>query len=79
VTTIALKRELIKAIDGIEDSKFLAAVYTIINEKSREEAYDLTNAQWKEVERRRKAYKSGQRKTYTLAETKKMMLATLKK
>ncbi len=79
MTATTLKKELIKAIDNISDAGFLQAVYTIVNEKSREEEYDLSPEQWAEIERRRKNYISGKSKTYTWEETKKMMRSTLRK
>ena len=79
MTATALKKELIKAIDNINDAGFLQAVYTIVNEKSHEHGHDLSAEQWTEIERRRKAYKSGKSKTYSWDETKKMMRSSLKK
>ncbi len=75
----SIKKELIKAIDSIYDANFLQAVYTIVNEKSREDEYELSAEQWSEIENRRKDYKGGKSKTYTWEETKKMMRTTLKK
>ena len=77
MTATALKKELHKAIDIIEDESFLKAVYTIMNEKIYD--YDLTSEQWTEIEKRRKLYKSGKSQTYTWEEAKKMLRADLKK
>lgn len=79
MTATALKKELHKAIDTISDSKFLEAVYTIINEKTREEEYGLTADQWKEIDHRVKLHKTGKSKSYTVDETMKYLKSRLKK
>ena len=79
MTATALKRELAKAIDNINDAGFLQAIYTIVNQKNHEQEYELSPEQWTEIERRRNNYKNGKSKIYTWEETKKMMRSTLKK
>ena len=78
MTATALKKEMHKAIDSIEDADFLQAIYILLNTK-RTDYYELTEAQWKEIERRQKLYKSGKLKTYSWEETKKMLSAAVKK
>jgi hypothetical protein len=71
MTATTLKKELVKAIDSINDAGFLQAVYTIVNQKKHKEEYDLSPGQWTEIEGRRRNYKNGESKTYTWKETKK--------
>lgn len=77
MTATALKKELHKAIDIIEDESFLKAVFTIINEK--QYSYDLSPEQWTEVEKIQKNHKSGKSKSYSWDEVKKYAKAKLKK
>jgi len=77
MTTTALKKELHKAIDGIDDATFLQAVYTIINEKKFQ--FDLSPGEWKEIERIQKLHKSGKSKSYSLEEVKNYAKSRLKK
>ncbi len=79
MTTLTLRKELHKAIDSIEDSKFLEAVYTIINEKTQEEEYGLSSDQWKEIDYRVTLHNAGKSKSYTVEETMKHVKSRLKK
>ena len=79
MTTPTLRKELHKAIDTIADSKFLEAVYTIINEKTQEEEYSLSPEQWKEIDHRVKLHNTGKSKSYTVEQTMKYVKGRLKK
>ena len=75
MTTTLIKKELTKAINEIDDSDFLKALHTIVNSKKEEEAiHQLSPAQQKELDRRRVRHKSGQSKSYSWAEVKKLLL-----
>jgi hypothetical protein len=77
MTSAALKKELHKAIDHIEDESFLKAVFTIVNEKKNQ--FDLSAQEWKEVENIRKQHKSGKSKSYSWEEVKTYAKGKLKK
>ncbi len=79
MTTKSLKKELHHAIDVIEDSLFLKAIYTLLNEKSKEYDFDLSENQKEELDRRVKAHKEGKSKSYSINEVKKYALSKLKK
>ncbi|HEV7230617.1 MAG TPA: hypothetical protein VGO45_04770 [Bacteroidia bacterium] len=68
MTTTALKKELHKAIDSIDDATFLQAVYTIVNEKKLQ--FDLSADEWKEIELAQKHHKAGKSKSYNWDEVK---------
>lgn len=71
MTALALKEQLHKAIDNIEDKTFLQAVYTIINEKSNSKEFELSASQKRELDKRMKAHKSGKSKSYSWESIKK--------
>ena len=69
-----------KAIDTIENTSFLKAVYAILKEFSEEEASSLlTEDQKRELDRRVELHKNGKSKNYTLQQVQKTVLAQLKK
>ena len=68
MTTTTLKKEIHKAIDNIDDDTFLQAVYTIVNEKKFQ--FDLSAAEWKEVELAQKQHKAGKSKSFSWDEVK---------
>jgi hypothetical protein len=76
---LAIKKEMHHAIDLIEDKDFLKAVHTILNEKSKEYAFELSEDEKKELDATRKQYKLGKSKSYTVAEVRKQAYSKLKK
>lgn len=78
MSTAALKKALHKAIDDITDDKILEAVYTILN-KNKEEEFELSVAQKKELDKRLLAHKKGTLKYFSLEEVKSSANARLKK
>jgi hypothetical protein len=75
MTTIAIKKELKKAINDISDPDFLSALQTIVNNKREtEEINELSALQKKDLDNGKKRHKSGASKSYTLAEVKKSLL-----
>ena len=76
MTTTALKKELHAYIERLDKQK-LEAIYTLVAEPEAE--YELTDDQLEMLEKRRKEYKSGKVKSYTLEEVKKHVLSKVKK
>ena len=56
---LEIKKEMHHAIDVIDDKSFLQAIYTILNEKSKEYEYDLSSEEKKELDVLRKQHKTG--------------------
>ena len=72
--TISIKEKLHEKIECIDDEKVLEAFYTILDNYKNEAAdYELTDLQFKELEKREAAYLSGEAKSYNLEEFKKIM------
>jgi hypothetical protein len=78
-TTTALKKEIHQAVDFIEDENFLKVINTLLTEKSFEVASGFTPEHIKELEKRRKNYREGKGKSYSVAEAKKIALARIGK
>lgn len=73
MTTTALKKEIAKAIDTIEDESFLQAIYTIINNRNPRYDFELSDEDINILQEREEKYKSGKSKTYTREQVKKMV------
>ncbi len=73
MTTTALKKEITKAIDTIEDESFLQAIYTIINNRNPRYDFELSDEDIQILKEREVAYKSGKAKTYTREQVDKMV------
>ena len=76
---IAIKKEMHHAIDVIEDKDFLKAVYVILNEKSKEYDYNLSDDDKKELDELDKQNKAGKLKSATLAQIRKEASSRAKK
>jgi len=76
---IAIKKEMHHAIDVIEDKDFLKAVYVILNEKSKEYDYNLSDDDKKELDKLEKQNKAGKLKSVTLAQIRKEAYSRVKK
>ena len=76
---IAIKKEMHHAIDVIEDKDFLKAVYVILNEKSKEYDYNLSDDDKKELDELDKQNKAGKLKSVTLAQIRKEASSRTKK
>ena len=75
MTATLLKKKLTRAINEIDDTRFLEALHTIVSSKQEEElVYELSAAQKKELDRRLANYKSGKSKTYSWEEVKHSLL-----
>lgn len=76
---IAIKKEMHHAIDVIEDKDFLKAVYVILNEKSKEYDYNLSDDDKKELDELDKQNKAGKLKSVSLAQIRKEAYSRVKK
>jgi putative addiction module component (TIGR02574 family) len=78
MTTTTLKKSIHKAVDHVNDSDILKAVYTIL-QKNAEEEYTLTTVQKRELDKRLAEHKSGKLKYSTFDEVKKAARKALHK
>lgn len=76
---ITIKKEMHHAIDVIEDKDFLKAVYVILNEKSKEYDYNLSDDDKKELDELEKQNKAGKLKSVTLVQIRKEAYSRVKK
>ena len=76
---LAIKKEMHHAIDVIEDKDFLKAVYVILNEKSKEYDYNLSDDDKKELDELEKQNEAGKLKSVTLAQIRKEAYSRVKK
>ncbi len=68
---IAIKKEMHHAIDVIEDKDFLKAIYVLLNDKSKEYDFDLTDEDKTDLDNLKKQNKAGKLKSVTLAQIRK--------
>lgn len=68
---IAIKKEMHHAIDVIEDKDFLKAVYLILNEKSREYDYELSDDDKIELDSLKKQNNAGKLKSVSVEQIRK--------
>jgi len=79
MTQAALKKQLHKTIDKIDDNNILEAVYTILSSKNSSAIYEVSDEDMNIIEERRALYEAGKLKVYTAKEVKKKLLKGLKK
>ncbi len=79
MTTAALKKEITKVIDTIEDENFLQAIYTIINNRNPRYDFELNDDDKQLLMEQETEYKSGKAITYTKEQVRKMVLKNLGK
>jgi hypothetical protein len=79
--TTALKKELHKSIDAMPDETFLQAVYAMFQSYASgyESGYDLGQTEKAELDKDRKAFKTGKGNNYSVSEVRKKLIARLKK
>jgi len=70
--TTVLKKEMYDAINIIEDTGFLKAINLLLNEKSKEYEYELSEKEKEELDSLRAQHKAGKSKSFTMAEVRKM-------
>ena len=76
---VAIKKEMYRAIETIDDKEFLKAVYKILDDKSKEHEYEFSAEEKEELDKLHKLYKSGKSKSTTMAEIRKKAYSKLKK
>lgn len=74
MTQTALKKKLHKAIDDIDDSELLEAVYTILNSRGYTRSYELSDEDLRIIEERSTLYQAGKLKTYNIKESRKKFM-----
>ena len=79
MTASALKKQIHKAVDNIEDGSFLKAVYSILNEKSHEKEFVLSEEQKTMLDKREKLHKIGKSKSYTIEEVNTYLFSRIGK
>ena len=77
MTAPALKREIHKAIDLINDASILEAVYTILNKTN--SSLEVNDEDLKLVESRKKSFLKGELKAVSLKDIRKKASKRLKK
>lgn len=77
--TLAIKKKLHHVIDIIEDKDFLKAIYVLLNEKSKEYDYELSDSEKKELDDLSSLHKLGKSKSYSMVEVRKYAHSKLKK
>jgi hypothetical protein len=79
MTTTALKKKIVKQLDGADDKliKLVSALINQYEESSKEESL-MTDAQKKEIDRELVLHKKGNQTYYTLEEIKKSILSRKK-
>ena len=75
----AIKQEMHRAIDIIDDKEFLKAVYKILDDKSKEYEVEFSEEEKEELDKLHKIYKSGKGKSTTMAEIRNKAYSKLKK
>lgn len=79
MTNTALKTKISKAIANIDDEEFLKAVYSLVNNKSKEIEYIYSDNLKSELEESSAFYKAKKLKTFTLEEVIKKVENNLSK
>lgn len=77
MTAPALKKEIHKAIDLIDDASILEAVYTILNKTNT--SFDLSADDFKLIESRKKKFLKGELEAVSLKDIRKKASKRLKK
>ncbi len=74
MTTKAIKGNIYKALESIEDSKFLMAVFEIVSSKAENNyLHELTEEQKAILDDREKEYSQGKGKNYSWEDAKKII------
>lgn len=79
MTATTLKKQIVKAIEHIDDENILQAIYTLISNNTPAQEYEFTKEDQRILDERRKKYLSGNAKTYTVAEVRKKVMKNLSK
>ena len=77
MTSLALKKQIHKAIDLTSDESILEAVYTILNKTN--SSFEISNVDLKMVESRKKLFLKGELTSVSLKDIRKKASKHLKK
>lgn len=76
---IAIKKEIHHAVDVIEDKDFLKAIYVILDNKSKEYDYELSDDDKQELDELKKLNKAGKLKSVTMAQIRQKAISKKRK
>jgi len=79
MTKTALRKKIVDCVEQVQNEKILEAVYTLLNEQSDNNDYEISAADWKIIEASRKVVLNGEEKLYTAAQVKRKLLKDLGK
>jgi hypothetical protein len=74
MTTTALRKNLHKFIDEINDADYLKSIHTILSHKFSETDFEYSDELVKMLDERRRKHHQGEGKLYTWAEAKRKIL-----
>ena len=74
MTTLALKKNLHKFIDEINDEDYLKSIYTILSDKFSDPAFEYSDDLKKLLTERKQKHERGEGKLYTWTEAKRKIL-----
>lgn len=74
-----IKKEMYESIEVIEDKEFLKAINLLLNEKTKEYDFDLSDSDKKELDELKKLRKAGKTKSYTVNEVRENAYRRYKK
>jgi hypothetical protein len=76
---IAIKKEMHHAIDIIEDKDFLNAIHILLNNKSKEYDFELSDDTKKELDALKKLNKAGKLKSVSRSQIRKEAISEVRK
>jgi hypothetical protein len=79
MTTLSLKKKITEALNSIDDDEFLKGIYTIMNNKIKDNEFEYSDELIAELDRRSELIETGKAKFYTVEEVRKKILANLSK
>lgn len=79
MTKTALRKKIVDCVEQVQNEKILEAVYTLLNEQTDNNDYEISADDLKIIETRRKAVLNGEEKLYTATQVKRKLLKDLNK
>jgi len=76
--SLAIRKDIHRVVDTIDDENLLNAVYLLLNETKKEYGFELSAAEKKELDHLHKLHKAGKSKSYTMDEVRKYAHSKLK-
>ena len=77
--TETLKKQIIKRVDDIDDADFLKAVYTILNDKAKENDAEYSDELKQMLDERKRNHETGKSESFTFEEVREQAISRLKK